>query len=402
MLKRVLLFSMLCGVWPTAGAQVIINNCPYTQHQNGLACLIPDISKTGDNSNLRNFNTTLAEVLGQLPLAVPFTGGELVLGGSGVHEIAYANLGSVLSERADTLGKNHLFVGFTFQRFTFQSVDGTSLKALPTEGETVTKNLAYTTNSLAANVNQFMGVAAFGLTNWLDVAVTLPFQRVSLSGSYSSFYQASCGSCPFNKASPFSAFAAGSASGIGDVTVEGKANIVHGDHLRIAAGAEARFPTGNEYNLLGSGAYGFKPFLTISRHGRFTPHANLGYQWNGRSALYQSGGVNNNLPAWLEYSAGTDIGIVKRLTFVADLLGQHFFNAPRVTPPADTGFVLPGGAPIKSVGIQKGDYEEDNLAIGLKANLWKGLLFTENLVFKLNDAGLRSKITPLIGLSYRF
>jgi hypothetical protein len=193
---------------------------------------------------------------------------------------------------------------------------------------------------------------------------------------------------------------AGSATGVGDVIVQGKGTLIKGERFRMAAGVEVRFPSGDVFNLLGSGAYGYKPFITVSRHGRFTPHVNVGYQWNGKSPLYQNNGVNLRLPDSIEYSAGADMGIVKHLTVVADLLGQHYINAPRVTPAVNTPG--PGGSQVPSISIKNGDYEADNLALGLKANLWKNLLLTENILIKLNDGGLRSKVVPLVGLSYRF
>ena len=41
-------------------------------------------------------------------------------------------------------------------------------------------------------------------------------------------------------------------------------------------------------------------------------------------------------------------------------------------------------------------------AIGLKANVFGRLLLDVNLLFKLDEHGLRDKVTPLIGLEYSF
>ncbi len=406
-----------------ASAQ-IVDVCPYSpQHKSGLACLIPDATATGTQQNLANFNTTIAQVIGQLPLAVPVSG--FVLGFDkklGIPVEENQNLGSVITERGDTIGKNKLFVGFTFQRFTFQTIDGTKLNQLPLVFQVSGTNpqTGYSLNNLSANVNQYTGIAAFGLTDRVDVSVTLPFDRVSLSGGHSSglinltnaICPPSCGT------SILPTSVTGSASGVGDLLVSLKGTVLKAEKSRLALGLEARFPTGDAYNLLGSGAYGLKPFVVFSRHaGRFTPHVNLAYQWNGYSVLRinpcyfassnpcngGSGLPTLRLPDSLNYSAGTDVGIVKKLSLVADLVGQRYFNAPRVTAaaPVATPQLNPNSNP--SVGVADGSYNLDNLGLGLKLNPFGHLILSANALIRLDTGGLRpARFVPLVGLSYRF
>jgi hypothetical protein len=40
--------------------------------------------------------------------------------------------------------------------------------------------------------------------------------------------------------------------------------------------------------------------------------------------------------------------------------------------------------------------------VGFKLNLVQRLLVDVNVLFKLNDNGLRDKVTPLLGLEYTF
>lgn len=47
-----------------------------------------------------------------------------------------------------------------------------------------------------------------------------------------------------------------------------------------------------------------------------------------------------------------------------------------------------------------GNFSEMSGAVGLKLNLFEELLVDFNLLFKLDDNGLRDKITPLLGLEY--
>ncbi len=60
----------------------------------------------------------------------------------------------------------------------------------------------------------------------------------------------------------------------------------------LAVRLDARLPTGDEQNLLGSGTAGLRGFGAFSTAiGAFAPHVNLSYQWNGRSVL--GGDVRN-------------------------------------------------------------------------------------------------------------
>ncbi|MGA9978182.1 MAG: hypothetical protein WBQ08_06070, partial [Candidatus Sulfotelmatobacter sp.] len=76
MLKRFWLIGFLFAVFALgAEAQTVIDTCPYSpQHKTSLACLIPDLTQTGSSQNLSRFNTTVAQVIGQLPLAAPVSG----------------------------------------------------------------------------------------------------------------------------------------------------------------------------------------------------------------------------------------------------------------------------------------------------------------------------------------
>jgi hypothetical protein len=430
MAKHAIRVAVLCGFLASLSAQAqIVNNCPYSTHAHSLACLIPDVTGTG-GSSLAGFNTTIGQVVGQLPLAVPVSG--YVLGidtKTGVPVNINDNLGSVLTERGNTVGKHHLFLGFTFQRFVFQSVDGTNLNNLPTVyAVSGSSDFGNTKGGISANVNQYTAIAAFGLTGRIDLSVTLPFERMSISGTRTSqqLYTSSGGlSGP-----PTSGSLSGSASGVGDLLLNMKGTVIDRERSKLAMGLEARFPTGDAYNLLGSGAYGVKPYVVFSRHsGKYTPHVNLGYQWNGFSVLRVNPCYYTNatcgfrqqgqpqlppstlrLPDSLDYSAGVDIGVVKTLSFVADLVGQRFFNAPRVTPAAPAGELNPPipGLPISlgnlaTVGLVNSSYNVDNLGLGLKWNPAGHLILSANALIRLDSGGLRpARVVPLAGISYRF
>jgi hypothetical protein len=416
-------------------------------------------------------------VLGQLPLAAPVSG--FVLGfdkATGQFIPLNENLGSVLTERGNTVGKHKVFLGFTAQRFVFHAIDGINLSNLPSAFQlpsvyqcassgtaappqcpngpiiSVTNIYGASVNFMTANMNQYTGIIAFGLTDRIDISLTVPFERVSLSAGNRDYTNAlltynssgvlqSAGVCSpqpcYPPGAPATNFVGGSASGFGDILVNMKGTVVAGEKNKLALGLEARFPTGNEYNLLGTGAFGVKPYVVFSRLGRVTPHVNLGYQWNDYSNLY----INNcyfagtcssasssalptlQLPHSLDYSVGVDIGLVKKLTVVGDYVGQHYFNAPEVTPAVTAGGTVPGlpnctatsppaactypGFPqfasSKTVGVTTGSINVDNVALGLKVNPVGRLILSANALIRLDTGGLRpDRFVPLIGISYRF
>jgi hypothetical protein len=200
------------------------------------------------------------------------------------------------------------------------------------------------------------------------------------------------------------------ASGLGDVTVRVKGRIYRSDRLTISLLTDLRFPTGDETNFLGSGAWGVKPFAAASfRTGWLTPHVNLGYQWNGASLLGGNiwNGTTGNLPGYAFFSVGTDLGVTKGLTLAIDYLGQELINAPRVEtstytssgPLVSTGQV--GTFPTLVSGSTQ-TYNQSNVAVGAKYALFGRLLLSGNILVAVNNGGLRQRITPLIGISYVF
>jgi len=194
--------------------------------------------------------------------------------------------------------------------------------------------------------------------------------------------------------------------------------------MRIALGVDVRTPTGDARQFLGAGATGVKPFVAISAGRRFSPHLNVGYQSNGDSILAgdvtgvaytedQNGqtlitngpAVKGALPGQLSYSAGADIGVSNRLTLAFDYLGQVLFDAPRVFRDSFVTQNIPGGTGALTLPTISGGRDNVGLnsgAVGLKYNLFDRLLVTADVLFRLDNKGLRQDVTPLIALSYAF
>jgi hypothetical protein len=309
-----------------------------------------------------------------------------------------------------------------------------------------------TTNRIDLKVHQFTFYATYGLTNRIDVSVAIPILNVRLGMSSNATivrtpdpiqqgaalkaaWLASPNTLPGNLypstgpaegcqntpagctgyfhyfdpnnpatslTSPFSN--AKTASGIGDVVFRAKGTIYKHERTAVALGADLRVPTGDENNFLGTGAVGFKPFLSASYHSRISPHGNLGYEFNGDSILAGSTvtGAKGHLPDQLFYSAGVDAGVTRKLTLAVDLLGQRFYDAPGVRQGAWVDVLGKSHSDIPNTIPIHRSFNTDDLALGGKYSPYGNWLVTGNIQIKLDNGGLRAKVVPLVGLSYTF
>jgi hypothetical protein len=377
------------------------------------------------------------------------------------------SLGPILGERASTIGRRKLYVAFSFQYFNFNSIDGQNTSHLPAVlkhqpfpalGPTfpsflqACKNQTGMTGSYAGNpcfvrdfiqtannfdltVHQYTLYATYGITRHLDFSVAVPILSVSMKvnadaaimqNSFgpggSAFHQfnpsvvTGCGSTIPCFNGTFSS--SGSASGIGDVVLRGKYEVYHGEHFGFAAGVDVRLPTGDEQNFLGSGAVGVRPFGVVSYDARISPHAEIGYEVNGKSILAgdfvgpTATNSKGGLPNRFVYIVGVDASIVKRLTGSFDIYGQRLYGVPQFFSSSFTDLgkcsdidctTLTPGTTHPDAGIHpNADYNIINASVGLKYRLFSHLVLTGNVLLKLNDSGLRATAVPLVGLSYSF
>ncbi len=403
--RRLLLSSLLfaCLV-QCAPATAQTSSC--LAHPDSLYCLPNQKNLFGSPTGVTPFAPVFSAVgsqLSLLPTASPASGITLRFDpAAGVAVRATESLGPILSERAETIGKGKLFVSFTFQRISFGSMDGTDLKNIPLVfnvcvdaacSPTNPPTVAATNDRLDLKVNQYTSIATYGLTNRIDVSVSVPFDTVRLGVSRKSSTILQGNPTVF----PAPAFGERDATGIGDVVARAKGTIFSGERFGLAAGVDVRFPTGDALNFLGSGAWGTKPFLAASYRAKVSPHANFGYQWNGDSILASPTGASNGskdqLPTNVFYSVGFEVPTSK-LTFSADFLSFHVFDALRLSP--TSRFDHP------NLAVTTGSFTTSDGSMGFKFNPVGGLLITTNVDIKLDHNGLRHRLIPLFGIAYTF
>jgi hypothetical protein len=194
------------------------------------------------------------------------------------------------------------------------------------------------------------------------------------------------------------------ASGIGDAVFRVKGTVFKRERAAAALGADVRVPSGDEKNFLGTGALGFKPFIAASYRARVSPHAGIGYEFNGSSILAGdlATGKKGRLPDQFFYSGGVDAGITRKVTVAVDLLGQRLYRAPGVVQGPFVDVLGTSHPDVPQTTSTHRSFNMNNLAVGAKFSPVGNLLLTCNVQFKLDDGGLRARVVPLIGISYTF
>jgi hypothetical protein len=474
---------------------------------NKLVCLIPQVYGPfglGDTNNpaesvlatgfghaahfSSDFLTTFAPIneavgiqVSQLPIASPSSGINFVYDPS-LKTFAPStdeSLGPIIGDRATTIGKGKLFLGFSYQYFNFSTIDGKDMTDIPTvlqhqpfapQPPTITacanqtaltgtryagnpcfvRDYIQTFNTIDLRVHQYTVYVTYGITSRLDFSAAIPLLDVRMDvtskativpaaaapavlnspgnvwHSFNPVNPALSSQCASHVPCLNATFSdSGSAAGIGDVVLRGKYTVYKGERLAAAAGVDVRLPSGDELNFLGSGATGVRPFGVISYRARVSPHAEVGYDFNGNSTLAGSNIVagaatpvaKGDLPNRFAYIVGADVRVMRRLTGAFDIYGQRLFSSPELIsqPFTDLGScsgptnvaslncqVYTAGTTHPDVAQQSSDVNITNASLGLKFRAWGKLVLTGNVLIKLDDGGLRSKAVPLVGASYTF
>jgi hypothetical protein len=432
-------------LWATACSTTALAQAgDFCQNSSKLGCLIPNVYGTTGltlpnnfhrahflndfQSNFTPLNSAIASQLTLLPIASPASGFTYTFNqAAGVFTRSAQSFGPILTERAETLGRGKIFAGVTYQRFGFDKIDGFDLQNFPAvfthsddperPPQEFEKDFITTRNSIDLNVDQFTIFGSVGVTDWLDVSLAVPILNVDMKiDSEATIHRIAPPSPQFGQAHFFDASDpenstralftnSGDSSGIGDILVRFKGTAFRGESFGIALAADLRLPTGDELDFLGSGAVGFKPFAAVSLNaGRVAPHFNVGYQWNGDSVL--AGDVQTqtkgDVPDQFFYAIGADLRATRNLTFAFDVLGQRVLDAERVMP---VTFVAPDPSNQQvpdQISLEEGSFNMADAAVGAKYNAFGRLLFTGNVIVRLDSGGLRDRLVPLFGVSYTF
>jgi hypothetical protein len=295
------------------------------------------------------------------------------------------SFGPFFAERSLTAGRHQASVGIGYRSTAFGDIDGRDLRdgtlistasvlrgqPAPFDIETVTLRIRTDTMTVTGN---------YGVTDRFDIGGAIPLVRVSLRGQRVDTYRGN---------QLVQATGSASASGLGDVVVRAKYNVVRDGGSGLAVAGEARLPTGNEDNLLGTGGASLTPRLIGSyERDRVGLHGELGYSIR-------------ELSNSLGYAAAVTVVAAPRVTIVGELSGLRFGGIGRLAEATQPHPTLVGVDTIRLTAIEQTTDRVVAVA-GIKWNIADTWLLTANVRRPLTDVGLNASWVPTITFDYAF
>jgi hypothetical protein len=332
-------FLFALAVLPALGQTIAITGqpiCNTSKYEGKIACLPTLAANNGVTDVLHWTDGTFYQNLQTIPIASAFglgyqyasqvatspsaatSAGYIFTFENGALAAKPADLGPLLSDLPQTIGRNRLYFGASYQWMQFSKTGGKSLNSFIYSGgvaDPYAKGYNYIQASASLKIHSINTYLSYGITDRLEVAAVIPWSRTNLSfhtscapesyGVDDNWYVIKTGESLCNQSvavdvpvtesgvtyivpmDDYSFTALNSkeqtASGLGDITLRAKYELLKKSRQGVALGIEYRLPTGDPLNMLGSGATGIRPFLAWSYNGRVSPHANVGYQYNGSS-----------------------------------------------------------------------------------------------------------------------
>jgi hypothetical protein len=408
----------------------------------------------------RQLNVALAQQLTTFPL--PSSSGGFTFGKNAAGEIVPTSttFGPLFAERAVTIGAKKFNFGYTFQAVSFDSFEGAKLddgslrfvsqhnNCCPNVGQNLGSPtdffpeferdllLSTLTADITTRTNAFF--ANYGVSDRFDIGLAVPIVHVSVDATVTGeILRTATAANPTihsydgNGLATKTVSSSGTATGLGDVLVRAKYNVVRSASTAIAGALDLRLPTGDKEQLLGTGATQAQLyFIASGEYGRVSPHVNVGYTFSHGTGAEDASDVEDpattigalaanvstapldiKVPDEVNYTFGVAVAPHPKVTIGFDLRGRTMRDVTRFVVDSRTfdnrgpGLTLPTAATTVSnefLDEPKGNLTQLLGVIGGKINIGGTFLLNLNLLIPLNDDGLKAKPTPVVGFDYVF
>jgi hypothetical protein len=385
------------------------------------------VSQAEAQTTLTQLNRGIASQLSTFPLGSSSAGFAYTFDSSlGVYNRTTESFGPTFAERPLTAGKGRFSVGVNHVRASYDRFEGRDLR-----GDGIRLNLVHedvnndgtlfdpwfegdlidSRLTMELTSETFVVFANYGVSDRFDVSIAVPFVSIELDARiHTTLQRVATAADPFivhvfpDGSDERTFRESGEASGVGDIVLRGKYNFHRGASANVAAAADLRLPTGDENDLLGSGATQAKLYLVgAASTGRLLPRGSLGF------TLSSGGGeFTGDLPHEFNYSAGFDLVAHPRVTASADLIGRTLFDTDRLVDETRSHRYrlrldpTPREIPITVTAPRTGNLNLVLAAAGVKLNPVGRLLVSASVLFSIGEGGLQDRVTPVFGLDYTF
>ena len=399
-----------------------------------------------------SFNSLLIGQLASLPLGSSAGGFTYSFDpGLGTFRRTSRSFGPAFAERALTIGRGRVSVGFNFQHASYDGFEGQDLndgsikfylrhqECCTTGGAPVPPffgviqqpngsrfspffegDVIEAALSLRVSTDTLAMFANYGLTDRWDVALAVPVVRVDLEASVLATIMRLATSANGlihtfelgNADATQRTFArSGTATGLGDIVLRTKYRVAGDARAALALAVDARLPTGDEDNLLGGSAQ-TKVFAILSGGGdRVGHHVNIGYTFSDSDEGTTTGSMTGtpSLRDEFNYAGGLEFVASPRLTILADVVGRTLRDSGRLRLEEKRFEFQPQNLslPIAFATFDEFAFRGGNLnlllgTVGAKFNPFGNVLLSGNVLFPLTDAGLKSRWSTVVGVDYAF
>jgi hypothetical protein len=290
------------------------------------------------------------------------------------------SFGPAFVERALAAPRGRVSVGVSVQSLVFDQLDGMPLD----QGVVMIANrfrdetTSFDIESLVLDLRSTLVTvtASAGLGGGVEVGVAAPFVRLTMSGDRTNVYRGQ----PFRQAS-----GQVTASGLGDVALRAKYQVVRIGSGGAGIAADLRLATGREEDLLGSGSKTLRLMGIFSfERGLFAAHANgsvglggVGKGWGGAGAVSLAASPRVTLSSEL---------IVDRLTAlhgVEPLVSLH----PTIAGVETTRLAARSSSGTRAL-----------MVVGMKWNVHGPWLVGAQVLWPLTERGLTAGVAPVVAI----
>src|SRR6185436_5490570 len=266
---------------------------------------------------------------------------------------------------------------------SFDQLDGRSLRhgALVTIANKFRDEAApFDTESLILNIRSSAMTlfGSVGISNRIEIGAALPLVKLTLNGQRLNVYRGS---------TLVQASGNATASGLADMALRGKVNLVATRSGGVAVAGEVRLPTGDAANLLGAGTSSLRLMgIGSLERGPFALHGNAALVTGGISSEY-------------DFAGALTIAVDPRVTVSGEALVRNVSELHSLTLVAAPHPTLKGVDTYR-LAATAGAETLSGIVAGVKWNVAHTLVIGGHLSWSLTHGGLTAPLTPTLALEY--